>query len=403
MTFALLLLAAAAFQAATPAADARAKAARYEQLHEQTGNATLLWLIAEAYAEAGDAPKAIATLKQVTGRRLGFTVTPESPLARLSGNKEFDPVASRLAAEFHTVRRAQQVASIRLLGFIPEGIAADPGSGRTFVGDMANKKIWVLGVSGAPSKFFASTGNLRPLGMKVDLKRRLLWVASSTSFWKDAAPESALLAFDLRSAKSRGTFRAADLKSINDVAIAPNGDIYATDSLGGAVFRLRSGGTQLERVTEAGKLGYPNGIAVSGDGRSVYVAQGIALRRLDAATGELNTVPHPASLALLSIDGLLWHEGSLLAIQNGGSTGRVLRLRLSGDGTAVTSFNILEAGNPDLNLPTTGTMVDRNKFRFIANSQLRRLGDDGQLTRGPGLKPIILLDLAVPADGQRPR
>jgi hypothetical protein len=389
-----LLVIAAALQAASPPTDAGARAARYEQLHEQTQNATLLWLAAEAHAEAGNASGAVGMLKRIIGRGLGFTVTPESSLARLAGDAEFDALAVQLAAEFPKVRRAREAASIRLPGLVPEGIAADPGFQRTFVGDMANKKIWVLAKSGPP-RSFAGTGNLRPLGMKVDRASGLLWVAASTSFWKDAAPESALLAFDLQSGKSRGSFRSADLKSINDVAIAPNGDVYATDSLGGAVFRLRSGGDRLERVTEAGKMGYPNGLAVSGDGRSVYIAQGIALRRLDVATGELKPVPTPPSLALLSIDGLYWRDGSLIAIQNAGNSGRVLRLLLSANGTAVTSFDTLEAGNPHFDLPTTGTL-DGAKLYVIANSQLRRLGDNGRITGGPPLKPIVLLEIAIP-------
>jgi hypothetical protein len=293
------------------------------------------------------------------------------------------------------VRRAREAASIRLPGLVPEGIAAEPGSGRMFVGDMANRRIWVLAGSERPRPF-AGTGNLRPLGMKVDRARGLLWVAASTSFWKDGTPESALLALDLRSGKGRGSFGSADLKSINDVAISPNGDVYATDSLSGAVFRLRSGGDRLERVTETGKMGYPNGLVVSGDGRSVYIAQGIALRRLDVAAGELKPVPIPPSLALLSIDGLYWRDGSLIAIQNAGNSGRVLRLLLSADGTAVTSFETLEAGNPHFDLPTTGTL-DGAKLYVIANSQLRRLGDDGRLTAGPPLKPIVLLEIAIPA------
>ena len=62
----------------------------------------------------------------------------------------------------------------------------------------------------------------------------------------------------------------------------------------------------------------------------------------------------------------------------------------------MTSFETLEAGNPSFDLPTTGTLIGGTKLRFIANSQLRRLGDDGRITPGTPPKPIVLLDLALP-------
>ena len=135
--------------------------------------------------------------------------------------------------------------------------------------------------------------------------------------------------------------------------------------------------------------------------RLLYVAQGIALRRVELASGAVTSVAAPASLALLSIDGLYWHRGRLIAVQNGGGPGRILALDLSPDGRAITGFQVLEAGDPGFDLPTTGTMAG-DRFTFIANSQLRRLGDDGRLTAGPPLAPIRFVELFCPAEVQQP-
>ena len=56
---------------------------------------------------------------------------------------------------------------------------------------------------------------------------------------------------------------------------------------------------------------------------------------------------------------------------------------------------VLEAGDPGFDVPTTGTL-NGDRFIFIANSQLRRLGDDGRLTAGPPLAPIRLVEIALP-------
>ena len=125
------------------------------------------------------------------------------------------------------------------------------------------------------------------------------------------------------------------------------------------------------------------------------MAQGIALRRIDAATGEVSTVGQPPNLALLSIDGLYWYKGSLIGVQNAGSPGRVLRLKLSNDGTSISAFEVIEAGNPDFDIPTTGA-ISGDGLIVIANSQLTRLGDDGRVTPGPPLKPVKLLKIRLP-------
>jgi len=376
-----------------PSGDAAARAARYEQLYAQTPNPALLWLIAEAHAEAGQDQKAIAALEQVAERKLGFVVTPESPLNRLAGTPAFDRLAERLQRDFPTVRRAREAITVSMPGLVPEGVAVRPGTGQLFLSDLAGRTILLVSAT-RPARVFARTGKLDPLGMKVDAQRSLLWVAASSAFWPTDKPESALLAFDVRSGKLRRSYSSSELKSVNDLAIARNGDIYVTDSLGGAVFRLRRGAGRLERVTEAAKMSYPNGIAMNPDGKSLYVAQGVALRRVDSATGQVSTVAQPPNLAILSIDGLYWHRGSLIGIQNGGNPGRVLRFNLSVDGSRIDSFDVLEAGNPDFDVPTTGTLRGED-FYFIANSQLTRLQGSGRISEGAPLKPVKLLKLPI--------
>jgi hypothetical protein len=279
---------------------------------------------------------------------------------------------------------------------IPEGVAAAPGSRRLFLSDLAKKRVLLVG-SGVPTRVFASTDKLEPLGMKADTVRSLLWVAATSAFRTTDQPKSRLLAFDLRNGKLRHSYSSPDLKSVNDLALTPNGDLYVTDSLGGSVFRLRRGSDRLERITEAGKMSYPNGIAASGDGRSIYVAQGISLRRIDTATGQVSTVAQPPDLAILSIDGLYWHDGSLIGIQNGGNRGRVLRMRLSSQGESISGFDVLEAGNPDFDMPTTGSIAG-NRFIFMANTQLQRLQDNGRISDGPPLKPVKLLEIRLPRE-----
>ena len=89
------------------------------------------------------------------------TMVPDAAfLTRFAGDPEFDRVAARLAAAAPVARRGRTVATVAVPGLVPEGVAADPGSGRLFLGDMNNRRIWAI----------ASDGGVRPFGAPLVLR-----------------------------------------------------------------------------------------------------------------------------------------------------------------------------------------------------------------------------------------
>ena len=96
-----------------------------------------------------------------------------------------------------------------------------------------------------------------------------------------------------------------------------------TDTRAAAVWRLAPNGAGLTRLPQL--FEFANGIAISPDGRLLYVStfpDGITV--LDLKTRQTAPISRPADLCLASIDGLYFHEGSLIAIQNGFMNPRVV-------------------------------------------------------------------------------
>lgn len=213
--------------------------------------------------------------------------------------------------------------------------------------------------------------------MTVDDKQGLLWVATTSALWDGPAKEAEIAAFELRSGRQVRAVRSPQALSFNDVAIAPNGDLYATDSIGGTVFRAACGGTTLERLVESASFGYPNGLTVSGDGRWLYIAQGISLRRIDLQTREISRVSKSPNLSLAGIDGLYWSNGDLIAVQNGAAD-RVLRLRLNSAGDTIVSHVLLDGRDARLDTPTTAA-IGRGRIYLLANAQVSKLKPDGSV------------------------
>jgi hypothetical protein len=84
--------------------------------------------------------------------------------------------------------------------------------------------------------------------------------------------------------------------------------------------------------------------------------------------------PGPRS-TLAGIDGLYWHKGSLVAVQNGIGSPRIAAFRLSKDSSRVTQTAVLENRTSFTTTPTTGA-IHGNDFYFITNSQIDSLNGD---------------------------
>ena len=93
---------------------------------------------------------------------------------------------------------------------------------------------------------------------------------------------------------------------------------------------------------------------------------------------------------LNGIDGLVFHQGSLIGIQNGLEPGRVLRLRLSPGLDRIETVETLARGLPVFADPTLATVVDGSLY-YVANSHWDKFDDDGRL-KDPGSlsEPVVL-------------
>jgi DNA-binding beta-propeller fold protein YncE len=177
--------------------------------------------------------------------------------------------------------------------------------------------------------------------------------------------------------KLLGRFKpeGAGKHGFNDLVIRKNGEVITTDSLANAVFRFDPAAHQFKALSLHRPLFYPNGIALSADDRKLYVADSLGVVNVDLANGQSKDVdPGPRS-TLAGIDGLYWHNGSLIAVQNGIGSPRVAAFHLSSDGLRVTRTTVLENRSNFCILPTTGA-IRESDFFFIANSQIDNLNND---------------------------
>ena len=97
--------------------------------------------------------------------------------------------------------------------------------------------------------------------------------------------------------------------------------------------------------------------------------------KIDLADNSSRDVDPGPRNTIAGADGLYWHNGNLIAIQNGIGSPRVAAFHLSSNGLHVTRTTVLENRTNFCVLPTTGA-IRGSEFFFIANSQIDNMNND---------------------------
>ncbi|MEJ6020943.1 SMP-30/gluconolactonase/LRE family protein [Ramlibacter sp. PS4R-6] len=396
---AALLLACAACahaQDADPQAALKAQLARIQELRQaRPGDGLLAYFQAFTHAGLGQKDEAIAQLRSLKGRRLGI-VPARQMFEPLWADASFQAVVRELADEEPRTADAPVVLRLADAQLVPEGIAYDARRRVHYIGSIAQRKIVAVDAQGRARDF--ATGLDRVLGLAIDAKGDWLCAVSTNGFEDGASKErrNAVVCFALASGRRLARIDVPDAMQLNDLALAPDGSWYVTDSAAGRLYRIAPGASSAQRVGETGLPG-ANGVAVS-PGGIVYVALNTGIARIDPATGAAARMAQPDDVVTGGIDGLYWHEGALVGVQNVSNPGRVVRVELDGAAQKVTGVRVLQASrHPEFAEPTTGTIVG-GALHVIANSHVAHFQPDATL-RDPGrLRPTAIV--AVPLVSQ---
>src|SRR6476620_4604612 len=120
----------------------------------------------------------------------------------------------------------------------------------------------------------SAAGLTNVLGVLADDKTNTLWVCQNNTGGRGGAPvvgQTALRSFDLKSGAAKGTYPFPSNGGVcNDMAIAADGTVYATESFANRVHRLRPGAAALDLWITDQRFAGIDGIAILADG-AVYV------------------------------------------------------------------------------------------------------------------------------------
>jgi hypothetical protein len=319
--------------------------------------------LACAYARTGEPEKALVLLQSLVDARVDYGMANDADLESLHGTTAFADLLGDLEKNLQPISVSSLEFTIEQFGVVPEGIAIDTQTGRTFVGSMRSGNIYVRNSAGQLSRFATveHDGTLAAIGLYVDHRKQMLWAVGSSfdlneNFDPEAPVRAGVFGFDLANGRLQKKIIATDPgNGFNDLTIGPSGDMYIS---GSTVSVVRNGTDLIEPLKTSLPIVGSNGVVLSPDGNNLFVTSypvGVAVVNL--ANGDTHWLAAPDDITLYGIDGLYWYDGDLVGVQNGVRPWRLVRIELDDAMREVTAVRLIEFANSTIT-PTTGAIVD---------------------------------------------
>jgi hypothetical protein len=368
--------------------------------------------LARVQAAQGKGEAALANLESYA--RMGLRLDPSRDpalkgLMDLPGYAEIAAVFEKNGAPFGDVA---EVASLDgHPNFVGEGVVHD---GKGWLLSTVSGRTIVRLADGKATPFLkgdAETGAI--FGMAVDRKRGVLWAAEA---WGKAVPggegepKTGLLKVSLKDGRILARYYLPEdgkRHQLGDVVVAGDGTVYASDAVGGGVWRLKPGAPALDPLVADGGMISAQGMAICAGGAALLVADySTGLHRIDLKTtaiaplGGLRTGLAGADgmVAAPEVEYGLRNASPLplgvIVTQNGVSPQRVMLLRISADCDEVEGAELVAANLPGVDDLALATMYE-GRAVFVGHARWAERDEDGKLAV-PAPGPIRVFSAVLP-------
>ena len=357
----------------------------------------LLYNLAVAYALNGKSEDSVAVLKRIASMGLYYDFAKDEDFRSL-GEQQLDEIERSFKVNSAVVNVSKRAFALADKELITEGIAYDPVEQRFFVGSIHKGKILAIDVTKNVSDFSSRSDGLWSVsGMAVDAKRRILWATTTAfsqlvGFKTEDDGRAGIFKYDLKTGKLLAKFFAPtnEKHALGDLTIDRSGRVFITDSVSPNIYTIAPDGNSLELFIRDEKFSSLNGVAFDETERSLYVSDYTkGIFRIDTATKSISQLKPYREVTLIGIDGMYYHNGKLIAIQNGVSPQRVVAFEMNKDKSGVSGFRVLEANHSDFLEPTLGVIVEGFLY-YVANSQWPLIDEKGVLQNDKLREPMIL-------------
>lgn len=351
--------------------------------------------LVNALANAGDTEGAGRLALQLAARGYAFGSESEDVIAGLLDLDLAELFRSSTQANRRPIEASRVLATLPADALLVEGVARDPETGWLYATTVVSRALWVKRGDTPWDKIdLEGAGSLS--GIAFDVTTGLLWIASG-NFEQTPGEKanSALLGFDPESGTIERRLFANGMTALGDVAVGIDGTIYVSDPEQGIIHYAAPRATGLRALVGPGVFRSPQGmVAVPYTDLLIVSDYRYGLAVLDTEDGRVRRITGGGGYLLDGIDALQLDGRSLLAVQNGHSPKRILRIDMNRDWLGIARIAVLESGHSGWTEPVGGT-IDDDEFLYVGTGQWDRFGAGGAVLEGANPEPTQIRRLPL--------
>lgn len=311
-----------------------------------------------------------------------------------------------LRAHAAPVAAGDVIATIADTGFFAEGVDAHEASRTLYVASIHRRTVVALNNGVVRDLQLGRDPRMGAVfGVRVAPDGRTLWCTTAPhANMQRGAADSLVVPALVRVRVSDGAILelialpAGTPKRLpGDLALAPDGRVLVSDSEGGALLRWLPATRRWDVIADP-RFRSMQGIALPPRANVAIVADwSHGLFRVDLRTRVVTRIADRANAAVLGIDGLTWHDGGVIGVQNGVEPARIVHVQFDATWRTVTALTVLDRQPQLAPEPTIGTRLG-NAYVYVANSQWNAYNANGQRVAGASLEPtrLVCVPLNVP-------
>ncbi|EAQ30293.1 hypothetical protein NAP1_05935 [Erythrobacter sp. NAP1] len=313
------------------------------------------------------------TLRWLMDRGYVFSEVARDQIPKLVGEKHAEDVAALLIRDVEVIEASEVVATVPAEAGLIESVFAPESTPLMVATSVTGNSVHIYtGDQSWTSIAIPGANDLS--GIVGEPDDSMGWAASANLDESEDAEEFFTGLIGLR-----GDFQNPVLvpapegaKAVSDLTISPDATVYASDPIGGGIYRKPVGATELEVLVAPGTFRSPQGLAISADKSRLYVSDyryGLAM--INLGDGSVSRLQSDVPAILDGVDGLWRHGDRLIAMQNGTSPMRISAFTLSDDGLRISAVETLEQAHPGWTEPLGGS-ISGDALVYVATGQWDR-------------------------------
>ncbi|UPT70375.1 MAG: hypothetical protein M0D53_14970 [Flavobacterium sp. JAD_PAG50586_2] len=353
---------------------------------------TYTYNLASAYALNGKTAMALSTLRKLVLMNNTTPFETDDDFKALQGTEGFNAILALKKDQNKLVASSKQVVTLSEKDLHPEGLIYLPKTKTWLASSIRKGKIVSFDIkTGQSSDWLKEDKMLAVLAMKADAK--FLWVTTSAfqetaHFVKEDEGKAEVLKVDIKTRKIIKRFSVDGNHVFGDLVVGKNGIVYVSDSGKPMVYKIQN--DLISEFASFEKDGFNlQGLAFNKEQSKLFVAdylKGIAV--IDMQSMSKTWLSFPEGASAKGIDGLVFYDNTLVAIQNGVKPIRIMQFRLNEQQHQFSGFKVLDNNRPEFNEPALATVVGGMLY-FFANSPWNAYDKMGDLDTTKVSNPMV--------------